>query len=110
MEAYIDSWKSSSHRNVGCVDCHYKPSLKNHIIGKWKDGLLSRVYFITGKKLTKLHTEIDDASCLRSGCHKKEDLRRQIVFKNVLFSHSQHLDKIKRDKGNFSRRVVVDQP
>ena len=70
MKVYVDSWKASKHRNVSCIKCHYKPGLSNHLKGKWQDGQFSLVYFVTGKVLTKPHAEIDDASCLQSGCHR----------------------------------------
>jgi hypothetical protein len=98
MKVYVDSWRASSHRNVGCVDCHYKPGFKNHLVGKWKDGQVSLVYFVTGKVVTRPHAEIDDASCLQSGCHKREDLDKDIIFKNVVFSHKHHLETAKREK------------
>ena len=25
MKIYVESWKASSHRNVDCIKCHYKP-------------------------------------------------------------------------------------
>lgn len=98
MKVYVDSWKESTHKNVACIECHYKPGFKNHLLGKWKDGQISLVYFITGKKITKPHAEIDDASCLNKGCHKKEDLQKNIVYKNVIFNHLRHLEKMKREK------------
>jgi hypothetical protein len=98
MKVYVDSWKASKHRTVACIACHYKPGFMNHLKGKWKDGQLSLVYFITGKGPTKPHAEIDDASCLQSGCHAKSDLKKDIVFKNVVFNHSRHLEQMKRQK------------
>jgi hypothetical protein len=98
MKVYVASWKASSHRNVGCIECHYKPGFKNHVIGKWKDGQISLVYFVTGKVITKPHAEIDDTSCLNSGCHRRDDLKQDIIFKNVVFNHLKHIDKMKRDK------------
>jgi hypothetical protein len=98
MKVYIDSWKESRHNNVSCVKCHYKPGLANHLKGKWQDGQLSLVYFVTGKSPTKPHAEIDDASCLQSGCHKRSDLKNEMVFKNVLFSHPQHIEQMRRQK------------
>ena len=98
MKVYIDSWHSSKHRDVTCVKCHYKPGLANHIKGKWQDGQLSLVYFITGKSPTRPHAEIDDASCLQSGCHKRSDLKDKMVFKNVLFSHPSHIEQMRRHK------------
>jgi hypothetical protein len=98
MTVYVDSWKHSSHRTVPCIDCHYKPGFMNHLKGKWKDGQLSLAYFITGKSPTRPHAEVDDASCLQSGCHKREDIKKPQAFKNVVFNHEQHLGRMKRDK------------
>jgi predicted CXXCH cytochrome family protein len=98
MKVYVDSWKSSSHREVVCIKCHYRPGFMNHLKGKWQDGQLSLVYFVTGKSPTKPHAEIDDASCLQSGCHQRSDLKNDMVFKNVLFSHPRHIEQMKRQK------------
>ena len=98
MKVYVDSWKASKHRHVGCIKCHYKPGLANHLKGKWQDGQLSLAYFITGKSPTRPHAEIDDSSCLQSGCHKRRDLKDDMVFKNVLFSHPRHIERMKRQK------------
>ena len=75
MDSYIDSWKGSSHRSVACTQCHYEPGFLNHMKGKWVDGQVSLAYFISGKKPSKPHAEISDASCLQEGCHKTEDLK-----------------------------------
>jgi hypothetical protein len=98
MTVYVDSWKASSHKDVACIKCHYRPGFMNHLKGKWQDGQLSLVYFVTGKSPTKPHAEIDDASCLQSGCHKTSDLKNDMVFKNVLFSHPRHIEQMKRQK------------
>jgi len=95
MKIYVDSWKASSHRHVDCIKCHYKPGFTNHLRGKWQDGQLSLVYFITGKSPTRPHAEID-ASCLQSGCHKRADLKDNFIFKNVLFSHPRHIGQMRR--------------
>jgi len=98
MKVYVDSWKASKHRSVSCIKCHYKPGLANHLRGKWQDGQLSLAYFVTGKSPTRPHAEIDDASCLQSGCHKRSDLKSDKVFKNVLFSHPRHIEQMRRQK------------
>ena len=94
MKPYIDSWKASSHRNVKCVDCHYKPGFINHLKGKWRDGQVSLVYAISGKIPPRSHAQIYDESCLQ--CHKKETLNTPILFKNVVFNHKNHLDQMIR--------------
>jgi len=96
MDSYIDSWKASSHRNVACTQCHYEPGFFNHMKGKWVDGQVSLAYFISGKKPSKPHAEISDASCLQKGCHKIEDLQGNMTYKNVAFSHGAHLGELRR--------------
>lgn len=96
MNSYIDSWKGSSHRNVACTQCHYAPGFFNHLKGKWVDGQVSLAYFISGKKPTMPHAEINDASCLQKGCHKVEDLQGNMIYKNVAFSHGKHLGELRR--------------
>jgi nitrate/TMAO reductase-like tetraheme cytochrome c subunit len=96
MDAYIESWKASSHRHAACTQCHYEPGFINHLKGKWVDGQVSLAYFLSGKRPNKPHAEISDASCLQGGCHKVEDLQKDMVYKNVAFSHGKHLGELKR--------------
>jgi len=96
MTGYIESWKASSHRQVTCTKCHYEPGFFSHLKGKWVDGQVSMAYFISGKIPSKPHAEIGDASCLQEGCHKIENLQGDMIYKNVAFSHGQHLGKLRR--------------
>ena len=96
MTGYIESWKASSHRNVTCTKCHYEPGFFSHLRGKWVDGQVSLAYFISGKRPNKPHAEISDASCLQEGCHKIENLQEDMIYKNVAFSHGQHLGELRR--------------
>ncbi len=96
MEVYMESWRASSHRHVACTSCHYEPGLLNHLKGKWVDGQVSLAYFLSGKRPAKPHAEISDAACLQKGCHKIEDLQKDMVYKNVSFSHGKHLEELRR--------------
>ncbi|MCJ7705742.1 MAG: cytochrome c3 family protein [Desulfobacterales bacterium] len=96
MDVYMESWRASSHRHVACTQCHYEPGLLNHLKGKWVDGQVSLAYFLSGKRPNKPHAEINDASCLQKGCHKIEDLQKDMVYKNVAFSHGKHLEELRR--------------
>jgi nitrate/TMAO reductase-like tetraheme cytochrome c subunit len=96
MNAYMESWRVSSHRQVACTKCHYQPGFLNHLKGKWVDGQVSLAYFISGKKPSMPHAEINDASCLQKGCHKIEDLKGDMIYKNVIFSHEKHLGDLRR--------------
>jgi hypothetical protein len=92
----MESWRASTHRQVACTQCHYEPGFFNHLKGKWVDGQVSLAYFISGKRPSKPHAEISDASCLQSGCHKTENLQGEMIYKNVAFSHGKHLGELRR--------------
>lgn len=96
MNAYLESWKASSHRHVSCTQCHYEPGFFNHLKGKWVDGQVSLAYFLSGKRPSSPHAQISDASCLQKGCHKIEDLKGNVIYKNVTFSHEEHLGEVRR--------------
>ncbi len=98
MKVYVDSWRASTHNFASCAQCHYEPGFFNHLKGKWRDGQVSLVMFITGKGPTKPHAEISDAACLQVGCHRKEDMNREMIFKNVAFNHGKHLEELRRGK------------
>ena len=42
--------------------------------------------------------EVDDKSCLRSGCHTKRVLLGKEVYKGILFDHQPHLTELRRGK------------
>ena len=96
MKEYVDSWKTSSHNKVSCLNCHRSPGLFNHLKGKWVDLQLAITYFMVGKGIKKPHYEVDDGNCLQKGCHKRDDLKGDMIYKNVTFPHGKHLGELKR--------------
>ena len=96
MKEYVDSWKTSSHNKVTCLNCHRSPGFLNHLKGKWVDLQLALTYLMIGKGIKKLHYEIDDGNCLQKGCHKGDDLKGEMIFKNVAFPHGKHLGELRR--------------
>ena len=96
MKEYVDSWKTSSHNKVSCLNCHRSPGLLNHLQGKWVDLQLAITYFMVGKGIKKPHYEVDDGNCLQKGCHKRDDLKGDMIYKNVTFPHGKHLGELKR--------------
>jgi len=97
MNAYMASWRVSSHRHVSCTRCHYEPGFFKHLKGKWVDGQVSLAYFISGKRPSTPHAQISDVSCLQKGCHRIDDLQKDMVYKNVAFSHRKHLGELRRE-------------
>lgn len=91
MKPYYRGWKESVHNNVNCLECHYEPNFKSHLKGKI-DGLVQVIDHITGRYSERMFAKINDASCLRSGCHTKEKIiDTKIMFKDkVRFQHATH--------------------
>ncbi len=97
MQPYYDSWKTSSHNDVKCISCHYAPGIKAEAMGKLQ-AANQVVKYITGAYGTKPWAEIEDAACLRSGCHTERELEGQVNYEGIRFDHSQHLGELRRGK------------
>ncbi len=99
MEPYYESWATSSHNNVPCVKCHFPPGIAGTIRGKLA-GLVQVVNYMASSYIRrKPWAEIDNASCLQSGCHETRLLKGKVKFKNnVVFDHKSHLGKMRRGK------------
>jgi nitrate/TMAO reductase-like tetraheme cytochrome c subunit len=98
MAPYFDAWRSSTHNQITCVTCHVPPGVEGTL--KHKFMALSMVAnYVTGLyKRSKPWAEIDDASCLRGGCHETRLLKGTVNFKGVLFDHTPHLVQPRRDR------------
>lgn len=95
MKPYYNSWKTSSHNEVPCVECHIPPGIGSEIRKKY-EALAMVARYITGTYSTNPWTEIEDNACLR--CHEKRLLAGKVLFKNVLFNHTPHLVELRRKK------------
>jgi nitrate/TMAO reductase-like tetraheme cytochrome c subunit len=97
MQPYYDSWASSSHNNVKCISCHYAPGIKAEAMGKLQ-AANQVVKYITGQYGVKPWAEIEDAACLRSGCHTERALEGELTYQGVRFDHTEHLGELRRGK------------
>ena len=95
MQPYYDSWKLSAHKEVACVECHYKPGIKNELQKKF-EALNQVASYVTNQYGTRPSTQVDDASCLRSGCHDTRLLKGKVDFNGVEFDHAPHLSDFRR--------------
>jgi len=93
MEPYYESWQTSSHNDVKCIECHYAPGLKAEAMGKFQ-AANQVVKSVTGSYGTKPWAEIEDAACLRSGCHSERKLEGVVNFRGLRFDHTQHLGEL----------------
>lgn len=97
MKPYYRAWKTSTHSEVLCIECHYPPSIAGTIEGKFK-ALSQIAKYVTRTEGTRPWAEIDDASCLRSECHERRLLEGKIDFKGIHFDHAPHLNQLRRGK------------
>ena len=96
MEPYYTAWETSSHNMVGCVDCHYPPGLRYEFEGKL-DAINQVVAYWTGTYDTKFYAEIEDISCMRSGCHDSRLLEGPLTYKRgIKFDHAGHYGEAMR--------------
>ncbi|MCC6159265.1 MAG: NapC/NirT family cytochrome c [Deltaproteobacteria bacterium] len=96
MQPYVESWRTSSHNQVQCAQCHYEPGTWNYLKGKFTDGQVHLVMFMTGRTKGKYHAEISDLSCQE--CHSSEQLHDAKDFQGISFSHENHLGTMRREK------------
>lgn len=97
MQPYYDSWATSSHNTVPCIGCHYAPGIKAEAMGKLQ-AANQVVKYITGAYGIKPWAEIEDAACLRSGCHSERKLEGETTYKGIRFDHAEHLGELRRGK------------
>ncbi|MHC4501733.1 MAG: multiheme c-type cytochrome [Planctomycetota bacterium] len=97
IEPYYQSWASSKHgkENVNCLGCHFKPGALPYIMGK-VNGMVEVFKYISGSYGPKLRSEVQDVSCLRSGCHDREKLAKETKpFGKSRFSHKPHFEELR---------------
>lgn len=72
MEPYFESWSHDVHGakfGVRCVDCHYAPGEQHTLNAKFR-GLSQVASYFSGRYgSSRPRAKVDNASCLRSGCH-----------------------------------------
>lgn len=90
IRPYYESWKTSTHREVGCQECHFPPGFKGYVTRKYK-ALAEVAIYITGTYQGEPHAEVDDEGCLRPGCHTDHIVPGIQQYKNVTFDHRKHL-------------------
>lgn len=115
MEPYVTAWKHSKHSTVACIDCHYPPGFRDTLWVKYQ--AISQVAkWATQTYSSKPFAVVEDASCLRSGCHSQSQLEGAgpVSFKQgVRFNHQPHLDPSKIGRqlrcASCHAQIVVDK-
>ena len=98
MTPFFESWKTSSHKDVQCKVCHYPPGVKSFFRTKIEGLVMVGRYWTRLYVKSKPWAEIQDESCLRSGCHDRRLLEGKVEFGKVAFDHKAHFEDLKRGK------------
>lgn len=120
----VDSWKTSSHKDVSCVACHVRPGLQGFLEDKVYAGLkdVAITWFGTPTEPHDLEAHIDSNVCL--GCHRAilrvtevstRDLPKPVKDVGLIMSHRKHMEAFeKRGQGEgcttCHARVVHGKP
>jgi predicted CXXCH cytochrome family protein len=98
MDMYYTSWSRDVHattdqQRAACVDCHYAPGQQHTLKAKFR-GLSQVMSYFSGRSgAGRPKAHVQDASCLRAGCHEdRAYLHKDYEVGNVAFSHEKHLD------------------
>jgi predicted CXXCH cytochrome family protein len=94
MDPYYHSWETGTHSEVACIKCHFAPGAMEKIQGKLQ-GLVQLCTYLTRSEGPRPVAQVEDASCLRSGCHETRSLAGPMSFHGVYFDHGPHLGTIK---------------
>jgi len=94
MGDYYASWEHSSHKDVGCVECHAVPGMAGTAAAK-AQGMVQLVQYVAGSYGTKPHGEISSASCQQGGCHEGigKDDEFVMLYDRIRFRHDRHLSE-----------------
>lgn len=106
-----ETWKKSKHNQIGCIQCHYKPSQTattqpdrpndRQPLPIVPPGNFS--YIALGGQALKTTTTVYSPGCATAECHGKPDdtfRSRKITYKDkIAFVHEPHFDKSKQIEG-----------
>lgn len=120
----VESWKTSSHKDVTCVECHVRPGLNGFIEDKVLAGLgdVAITLFGTPTESYNLQAHVGSDVCI--SCHRAilrvsekppRDLPSPLKEVGLIMSHRKHMDAfVKRGEGEgcttCHSRVVHGQP
>jgi nitrate/TMAO reductase-like tetraheme cytochrome c subunit len=100
MAGYYESWQHSSHKDVGCVECHYEPGVKAHVKGKIGATVQVAKFLTHAYGGEKPHSIVSNQSCMRAGCHSEMDHSEETLLYHgkIRFRHDKHLGEHPRGK------------
>lgn len=98
MRPHYNDWKTSSHSQVACVQCHHPAGGGGQFVSRWS-ALGQVASYFTRTYGERTRAEVSDSGCLKEGCHSKRLLDGQVTFQgDILFDHRPHLQQLRRGK------------
>ena len=91
MQKYFESWNESTHRGIKCYECHYGEGPINFLRGTYHS--LSALQPEVPPYID-IPANISNQNCL--ACHKDVLQIQKLNYKNMSFSHRNHLEGYKR--------------
>jgi len=98
MGTYFVNWKSSAHAraDISCATCHYEPGVRGYVKAKFQ-GTSQLVATITHTQAHRPIAQVNNTTCLSSGCHSIDALAQPLyVRQTYFFNHAKHLGMIAR--------------
>ena len=98
MGMYFVNWKGSAHAraDISCATCHYEPGVRGYVKAKFQ-GTSQLVATITHTQAHRPIAQVNNTTCLSSGCHSIEALAQPLyVRQTYFFNHAKHLGAIAR--------------
>lgn len=96
VEHFVDEWRHSEHADVPCWKCHNHEGF-TATVEQQTHNLANGLRYLLGVYDYVPRAEVQDAACLRDGCHLNRKLEGKVPWKNdIVFDHAGHLDEAAR--------------
>ena len=79
MRPHYNDWKTSSHTDVSCVECHHPAEDNGQFDSRWS-ALAQVASYFTRTYGERTRAEVSDSGCLKEGCHSKRLLDGQVAL------------------------------
>jgi len=89
MGAHYENWRVSSHKDVGCEECHIMPGFANMLRSKMSAARQVRKHVKGDTQGSAIQAHVPDANCRK--CHP--ETRDLVVYHGLKITHKQHWDR-----------------
>ncbi|MBI2865069.1 MAG: NapC/NirT family cytochrome c [Chloroflexi bacterium] len=86
IQPLVEEWKTSTHKDVACVECHTPPGLAGFVA--LQANAAKNLAIQAAGQQGPLHASVSDSSCLQ--CHPRETRPEVINQATLRIAHSKH--------------------